>query len=185
MDNPTKVGIGSMFAGGALTLALVLWPQVPRPLGYAGLAVCLIGMTWGFVPIFRPLFASGGLINIPMSEAARIAYENSEKNIIGFAAYRLGDTAEQTLAYFFHAFLLNGVPIYATKPPSTRLRRVPPDEAKRLHPVGALDSAGFLHERSKATYTNLSVKRWDLWRVVRHFKSQPENFPPIDLRDRR
>lgn len=182
MDNTIKIGLGGVFLGTALGFVPWLWPTMPRTLAQVGFGLFVAGAAWGMWPVLKHLFSGGGLISVSMSEATRIAYENSERNLVGQAAYRMGRTQRATLSYFFRAFVDKDVPIYGAKPPSTRSRRIPTRDLMRLQLLGDLNSAAF-HGKSQPTYTNLHITRWHLFKAVRHLRRQPDSWPRMDARD--
>lgn len=146
----------------------VLAPIFPHWVGWA-----LIGL--GIVIIFWPLIHSfatfpNALVNIPMRDAALKLYESVENHFVGRVAHRMGENEDETLGYFFHAMVMDGVPIYGRKPPSTILRKIPSEEIAKLYPLIGLDAAGYLTDGDKAAYTMLTIKRWDLLREMRRLR---------------
>jgi len=136
MDISTRVGVGGV---GLATIVAILGAVIPHlsvwvwgPL--LGLSAAMFA--WGLWPLARSLSLGHiGLWNVPMATACRIAYEKSETDLVGMAAYRMGASHDDTLGYFFHSFCLQGLPIYGKKMPSTKSRIIPPKELKRLFPM--------------------------------------------------
>lgn len=170
------IGLGVTVVGIGLSIIV---DQIPMWVGYAIALAGGMAMVW---PVIRVTFTKGSLVDVPMAAAAQAAYNAAETNIMGKSAYGMSDDEDQTLGWFFHSFIYNDVPIYGMKPPSTVLRRIPREEAKKLHPRPGLKDAFFPWETKKTAYTQLSVRRWDMWRAVRSLKKAPKHFPPRDMR---
>jgi hypothetical protein len=171
MDISTRVGVGGV---GLATIVAILVAVIPHlsvlvwgPL--LGLSAAMFA--WGLWPLARSLSLGHiGLWNVPMATACRIAYEKSETDLVGMAAYRMGASHDDTLGYFFHSFCLQGLPIYGKKLPSTKSRIIPPKELKRLFPDVGLRTVSFLGERGKPVYSDITIRRWDLWRAIKYLR---------------
>ena len=107
---------------------------------------------------------------IPLMDAARIAYEKSEGTPIGETADTIiGPSIEDRLQYFVHAFLIDPVPLYGKKPPSTISRQIPIGEMKRLEWIPSTNTICYLGN-NKMFWEDIFVYRRDLKKYIRKLK---------------
>jgi len=108
---------------------------------------------------------------IPLMDAARIAYERSEGTAVGKTADTIiGPTIEDRLVYFIHAFMVEAVPLYGKKPPSTISRQIPLKEMKHLQWVPSTNAIQYFGN-DKMFWEDVFVYRGDLKRYIRKLKS--------------
>lgn len=108
---------------------------------------------------------------IPLMDAARIAYERSEGTPIGETADTIiGPTTEDRLAYFIHAFMVELVPLYGIKPPSTISRQIPLKEMKHLQWVPSTNAIRYFGN-DQMFWEDVFVYRSDLKQYIRKLKS--------------
>ena len=108
---------------------------------------------------FRPL--------VPLNEAARIAYEETEGTLVGKAAERM--LPDDTLGYFVYALADGQIPVYGIHPPSTKQRLIQATEF-----AGGLfveDGEAYqLINNDAPLFKQLRIKRRDMRRRIREMK---------------
>ncbi len=124
------------------------------------------------LPLILYLRDSGRLRRkVPLMDAARIAYERLEGTAIGETADTIiGPTLEDRLVYFIHAFMIEAVPLYGKKPPSTISRQIPLKEMKHLQWVPSMNAIQYFGNE-KMFWEDVFVYRGDLKRYIRKLKS--------------
>ena len=160
-------GYGSELAAGA---ALVIWPEQ--------VWVAWILFTAGLVLIFWPfiewLFESLNLpwVNgyIPLTEASRIAYEETYQSLAERFAEQMGTTP---LEWYASALVTNNdLPFFGIKPYQTIVREIPSEEKIRCH-ISIQDGTSYLkrHGEEDPIYTDLHMKKRDLKKQINEIKS--------------
>ena len=174
MDKQTRFGIGAaaVFALASGVVPLVSW-WVSGPI----MALSAIVAIWGFWPLFASTsFGDVVHFRVPMRRAAQIAYERCEGTRLGEFVARMFKSPDERLSYFYHAFGVRRVPMFARQPPSRRARPIPLDSHKSLVLMDGTNDLATITNQKRAVYTDTSIRRTDLWRTIRDLRKQIGGF---------
>lgn len=131
------------------------------------LAVLYAFAVWGIPAVRRHLTSACG--QVPLHEAARLAYEAAEKAGVLHLTTSSTASPETKLAHFKLLFMVDDeTELFGIKPPSTISRPIPKTDFHHLHPAdGAVSEIHHLFPNDGgAAYINVTVRRKDLRRVI-------------------
>lgn len=114
---------------------------------------------------------------LPLKDAAQLAYEAAERNGVVDLGSSPKSPPDVRLDHF--AYVLIGdteAVIYAAKPPSTRPRPRSHDEVKGLRPLREKNQLIHRGTILSVAYTDVSVRRSDLRRIIREYPKKAREF---------
>jgi hypothetical protein len=106
---------------------------------------------------------------IPLRRALQIAYEQCESTVVGQYIDRAYQESEERPSYLYHSLGIHNVPLFARRPPSSQSRRISETHKELMLMPGTSDLAEVTSHK-KPVFKDASVRRADLWRVVRHLR---------------
>jgi hypothetical protein len=102
------------------------------------------------------------LQQIPILEAARVAFDRAEELEIGDLIWSKHHTSSQKLSNFINAFLVRDFQLRGIKPPSHTSRLIPASELGRLHHVLGTNSISSDFASEPLRYDEVTIIRRDL-----------------------
>jgi hypothetical protein len=181
VDRNTKIGIG---AGAAFALLGALGSITSNWWAYGPImAGCAFVAAWGLWPekgtLHLPLLSGR---YVALEEAALRIYEEDEEKSIEWSMAASGAVSpEAKLTHFKYVLLtLDDVTLYGVQPPSTKMREIPRDERRHLHPVDDVANGLADGGSRKARYINVSIRRKDLRKAINTYLAAANAMAEMD-----
>jgi hypothetical protein len=155
------------------TLAGLGGPIVGWWLSGPVMAVCALIAAWGFWPLLKdapPIRVSWPSVRIPLHLAARRAYEAAETAGVLHLTTPQDASPEAKLNHFKLLFMVDDqTELFGAKPPSTQSLPIPKAELQGMdiYPAdGENSQLNHVIGQDRVAYTNVTVRRKDLRRVI-------------------
>jgi xanthosine utilization system XapX-like protein len=170
LDRQTRIGIG---ATAALGIIGIVFPMIAWQIAYPLIAMCGIVAIWGLWPLVPWTFQVGlPLGYTPLDRAAAKLYGQMQGTAAAEFAQRSSNSPSEILNWFAYWMVLKGIRAFGKMPPSPLIQEIPRAEIEsRLH---FNDGAKVLTDNYKSDplFTNLVVKRRDLFSHRRQLREQ-------------
>jgi len=170
LDSQTRIGIG---AAAALCIIGIVFPMITWWIACPLAAICGTVAIWGLWPLVPWAFQIGLPLGYsPLDRAAAKLYGQMLGTAAAEFAQHSSTSPSEIINWFAYWMVLKGIRVFGKKPPSPLLQKIPRVEIEsRLH---FNDGAKVLidHYKSDPIFTNLVVKRSDLFSHRRQLREQ-------------